>query len=151
MVEHILFQINARRHFNHLEPFFVHFKDRALCDKQGFAPLRGCKGGIVANLLDRMHELAMASLGDDLQSAVPAFDLQTTGGKGAAEHDFAGVLTDIDEAANADNFISEPADIDIAFGINLGKGQKGNIQSTAIIEIKLLGLVDNRIIIKRSP
>ena len=138
MVEYVFFQINARRHFNHLEPVFVHFKDRALCDKQGFATLRGCEGSIVANLLDRMHELAMASLSDDLQSAVPAFDLQTTGGKGAAEHDFAGVLTDIHKAANTDNLVSKPADIDIAFGINFGKRQKGDIQSTAIIKIKEL-------------
>ena len=61
-----------------------------------------------------------------------------------------GVLADIDETARADDLVAEAADIDVARLVDLGEGQKGEIEAAAVVEIELVGLIDHRLIVARQ-
>ena len=120
-------------------PAIVGAEQRALGHEQGGAALFGGKGRVVADLLDRSDELAVPAFLHDAQPAVLERGLQSAGGEGAAEHHLPGVLADVDEAADADDLVAEPADVDVALGIDLGKGQEGDVEAAAVVEVELVG------------
>src|ERR1700721_4389968 len=76
--------------------------------------------------------------------------IEPTAGEGPAETDGSGVLADIDEAAGTDDLVSEPAYIDVAMLIDLGKGQKGKLQPATVVEIELVRLIDHCLIVTRG-
>src|SRR5205085_3635700 len=61
--------------------------------------------------------------------------------------DSLGVLADIDESARAYDLVAKTADIDVASLVDFGKRKKGKIEPATVIEIKLIGLVDHRLIV----
>src|SRR5689334_18269740 len=71
-------------------------------------------------------------------------DIETAGGEGATEDDPLRVLADVHEAAHADDAVPEAADVDIAVGIDLGKGEEGDIEPAPVVEVELVRLVDHR-------
>jgi hypothetical protein len=77
-------------------------------------------------------------------------DLQSAAGKRSRENEPLGALGDIDETAGASEPGTEAAHIDIACSIRLRHPQTGKIKTSAIVEIKLLVLVQHRIRIKRG-
>ena len=79
-----------------------------------------------------------------------AGDLEPAGREGAAEDHALGVLADVDEAADADDLVAEPADVDVARRIDLGEGQEGEIEPAAVIEVELVGLVDHGVVVLRG-
>ena len=74
-------------------------------------------------------------------------DIETAGGKRAAEDHGLGVLADVDEAAGPHDLVAEAADIDVAGLVDLGKREKRQIEPAAVVEIELIGLVDHRLIV----
>ncbi len=82
-----------------------------------------------------------------LAPSVRPSDVKPAACERAAEDHRLRVLTDVDEAAGPDDPVAEAADIDVAFLIDLGEGQKRELKPAAIIEVELIGLVDNRLII----
>ncbi len=70
-------------------------------------------------------------------------DVQLARRQRAVEHDRAGVLADIDEAAHADDLVAKAAHIHVALGIDLREGQEGEIEPAAIVEIELRRLLDH--------
>jgi hypothetical protein len=68
-----------------------------------------------------------------------------SGAEGADEDHLLGILADVDEAAGAGKLRSELADIEIAGAIDLGEAQKRRIETSAVIEVKLIGLIDHRL------
>ena len=76
--------------------------------------------------------------------------VQVTCCEGAHQHHGFGVLADVDEAAGPGQARTELAYVQIALGIGLGQAQDGNIQTSTIVKVKLVGLVDHRLRIDRS-
>src|SRR5690242_20763640 len=91
----------------------------------------------VADLLELRNELAVtAFLANDRAPALPA-DIELARGQRATEHDTAGVLADVDEAADTDDPVTETADVDVALRVDFGEGKEGKIETSAVIEIEL--------------
>src|SRR5262249_58863703 len=143
----VAFEIDAWRNFDQFERAVDGAEDRALGHEHGRPALLLGEARVVANLLDRGHELAGPTFGKNTQTAAGTFELEPRGREGAAEHDFAGVLTDVKEAADADDLAAEAADIDVAPRIDFSEGQKGNVQPAAIVEIELVGLIDDGVVV----
>ena len=59
-------------------------------------------------------------------------------------------VADVDEAAGAGESGAKSGDIDVAQGIRLGETEEGDIESTPVIEIELVGLVHHRVGIDAS-
>ncbi|WP_243677202.1 hypothetical protein [Sodalis glossinidius] len=53
-------------------------------------------------------------------------------------------MADIDEAADAHDQIAKPADINVALCVDLREREKSQIETAAVMEIKLIGLIDHR-------
>ena len=85
----------------------------------------------------------MFALLRDTQASIANRHLQGARREGSAEDDLLGELADVNEAAHADDPSIEPAHIDTARGIHLGKGKESQVQSAAIVEIELVRLVYN--------
>ena len=92
-----------------------------------------------------VDELARAPFLDDLQLPVFNGNLQATGGEGADKHHGAAVLGDVDEATSTGQFGTKAADIDAARGVTLGQPQTSQVQPAAIVKIKLLVHVNDRV------
>ena len=71
-------------------------------------------------------------------------DVEIAGRQRAAEDHALRVLADVDEAADADDPVAEAADVDVAFGVDLGEREEREIETAAIVEIELRGLLDHR-------
>jgi hypothetical protein len=84
------------------------------------------------------------ALAPDLGAAAGPGDVEPAGGEGAAEHHLARVLADVHEAADADDLAVEAADVDVAACVDLREGQEGEVETAAVVEIELVGLVDHR-------
>ncbi len=94
-------------------------------------------------MLHLLHKLARMPLQPNLQAAIVWEHIQSTRCE-RAHHDYRlGVLADIDESTGTRQSRAEFTDIEIAVGVGLGQAQHGNIESAAIVEIKLVGLVDH--------
>ena len=124
MLEHhvghdVAFEIDARRDFDQFERSVDGPKNRALGHEHRGAPLLLGEARVVTDLLDCRHELAGTAFGKNTQAAAGTFDPKPAGRECAAEHDFAGVLADVDETADADDLAAEAADVDIAARVDL--------------------------------
>ena len=96
-------------------------------------------------MLDLPDELLRADVVQQLQPAPFDPDLQVAGGEGADEDDPLGRLRDVDETAGAGQPRPELADVEIALAIGLGQAQEGEVETTAIVEVELVRLVDDRL------
>src|SRR3954471_23497278 len=74
-------------------------------------------------------------------------NLESAGREGSAEHDFPRVLADIHEDADTDDRVAEAADIHVAFPVHLSEREKGNVETAAVVEVELIGLVDHRVVV----
>ena len=102
-------------------------------------------------VLDLTDELCHVAFVDDTQAAVLDRDAQSTSREGTDEYNFRGILTDVDEAAGAGEPWPEFTDVQIALLVRLGKPEKGCIKATAIIEVELIGLIDDGLRVRRRP
>src|SRR4029077_9333143 len=73
------------------------------------------------------------------------------GGERPEEEQAAGGLGDVDEAARADEPPAEAADVDVAVSVGLRHAEKGLVQPRAVVEVELVGLVDDRLRIRGRP
>ena len=96
-----------------------------------------------------VHEFPDVAVAHDLQYAVVTGDLHFARDKGAGEHDLLGVLADVDEAAGTSEARPEFRDVERAGLIGLREAQKRDVEAAAVVEIKLVGLVDHRLRVDR--
>ena len=101
-------------------------------------------------VLNVTNELVHVAIIDDAQTAVLDRNLQAARRKSADEHHLLGILADVDEAAGARKTRPEFADIQIALLVRLGETQKCRVEPAAIIEIELVGLVDDGLCVDRG-
>jgi hypothetical protein len=145
----VAFEVDPRSDLDKLQSAIDDPKDGALGDEDCGASFFGSKRRAVAHLFNSVDELPVAPFLCDRQSAINAGDLEATRGERATENHMLGVLADIDEAADADDLAVKPANVDVAFVIHLHERQEGKIETAAIVEIELVGLIDNRIVVLR--
>ena len=69
--------------------------------------------------------------------------LETACRKRAREQQLLGVLRDVDEAAGAGKPSSEAADVDVSLRIGLRHAETGEVETSAIVEVELLVLLDD--------
>ena len=100
----------------------------------------------------------MLDLGDEflrlafLQNAQPAVldaDHQPAGGERADEHDGLRVLADVDEAAGAREPRPELRHVEVALAVGLREPEERDIEPAAVVEVELVGLVDDRLRVGR--
>ena len=69
--------------------------------------------------------------------------------EGPGEHQPLGVLADVDEPPRARQLRPEPADIDIAQAVRLSHAQERGVETAAVIEVELGGLIQDGLRIYR--
>ncbi len=94
-------------------------------------------------MFDFGDELEYFALALDAQLPLVHGDFQVAGGEGAGEHHLSRVLADVDETARAGDARTEFRDVEIAVPVDLGQPQHRDVQATAIVEIELVGLIDD--------
>ena len=113
------------------------------------APLQGIFAG-VGPVLYLGNELAAAALTSDLEPPLRHPDLEPTGCERAGEHHALGVLADVDEAPGARKPGAELRDVEVAVRIGLRQAEDREVKPAPVVEIELVGLIDNRIGIDRG-
>src|SRR6516225_5304356 len=101
-------------------------------------------------MFDALDELARTRLLENLEFALRRGDTQAPGAKRSDKNHFLGALADVDETAGARELGTEFADVKVADLVDLRKPEKGRIQTAAIIEIELVGLVDDGLGVDRG-
>ena len=96
-------------------------------------------------MLDLGDELADVALPHDGETAVLHLDLERARRERADEHHGLGVLADVDEAAGARQPRTEARHVEIAVPVDLGEAEEGAVEPAAVVEIELIGLVDDRL------
>ena len=99
--------------------------------------------------MDPLDKLSIATFAQDLRSSIGPRNLESPRRERRAEHDFLGVLADIDESTEANDAITKTADVDVAVLVDLGKREERQIQSAPVIEVELIGLIDHGHVIGR--
>src|SRR5207237_1633143 len=77
-------------------------------------------------VVDAVHNLLVASL------------------ERKAKADRPGALRDVDESASPHDAATQPADVDVALAINLAGAHERGVQSSAVVEVKLRGMRNDR-------
>ena len=83
-----------------------------------------------------------------MPSANPS--LQTARREGAAEDQALGVLADVDESPHARQPGAEFAHVEVALAVRLRQAEEGQVESAAVVKIKLVRLIDDGLGIDRG-
>ena len=145
MSEDIFFNIDARCDFDEFQAFFGQFKHAAFRDVEDVFAVAGCIGTVESDLVDSFDELLGFAFLEDLDFAVFDSDFQAASRKGAAEVNIRCLLGNIRETAAAGNVATELADVDVARCIALSQTEVSDVQTAAIVEVELIGVVDDSI------
>ena len=144
MRDDIALGIESGRDLDQLQAVAADPEHGALGDKERDLAAFARHARAVANLFELRDEFLVPSLSANDRLAALPIDVEIAGRERAAEHDALGVLTDVDEAARADDPVAESADIDIALRIDLCERKEREVQSAAVIKIELRRLFDHR-------
>ena len=117
---------------------------RSVTIEHGLAALSGIGAGEGA-MLHLGDELADRPLPHDLEAAIANLNLERSRHEGADKNDGLGVLADVDETASARKTRTKARYVEIAVPIDLGEAEEGTIEPAAVVEIELVGLVDDRL------
>ena len=137
--ENVADDVDARRDLDELEPVGPQREHAALGHVEHVLPPLSGISAAEGDMLDVRHELAVFGLLADDEPAVARADILPAGAERADEHDFLGVLTDVDEAAGASELGAELADVEVAMPVDLGEAEKGRVEPAAVVEIELVG------------
>src|SRR6202012_1265555 len=99
----------------------------------------------IGDLFGAIDEFAYRTFLDDTKAAVADIDIEAGGRERSGEHQFFGVLRNIDEAAGARIARPEPAHIDVAAAVELRKGERRERAIPAVDEIELLHAIEQRL------
>src|SRR5215468_12053475 len=94
-------------------------------------------------MFDLAYEFGHAPLAGDGKSAVLDVNLRLARHKRADKHHRLGALTDVDKTASSRQPRTKARHVEIAAPVDLGEPQKGAVEPPAIIEVELVGLVDD--------
>ena len=100
-------------------------------------------------MFDLADKLCLITILDQAQASVLDRHAETTRCEGTDEHDLLGILTDIDEAAGARQARTKFAHIQVALAVGLREPKKRCVKPPAVIEVELIGLIDNGLCVDR--
>src|SRR4030095_7358735 len=100
-------------------------------------------------MLDLGDELGRRGVAPDPEASALDPDLAVAGAEVADEHDLARALADVDEAAGAGKAWGALRDVDVALGVGLRQAEEGDVEAAAVVEVELVGLVDDRLGVDR--
>ena len=98
-------------------------------------------------MFDAVDEFPDVGVLGDRELAVTTFDGEIAGDECADEDDLLGVLADVDEAAGAGQTWAEFRDVERAVAIGLREAEKGDVEPAAVVEVELVGLIDDSLCI----
>ena len=130
-----------------VNPSGLRAKTATFGDKQHVLTQFGGISAIVRHLLQLGHELGKSSFLPDQRLPILPVDVQATRCEGSAEDHGLGILGDVLEAADADDATTKTTDVDAALGIDLGEGEEGQIEAATIVEVELVGLIDDGVVV----
>ena len=79
----------------------------------------------------------------DREAPIAHLDLERPRRERADEHHRLGALADVDEAARAGEPRTEARDVEVAVPVDLGEAEEGAVEPAAVVEVELIGLVDD--------
>ena len=152
MRQYIPFEIHPWGDLNQFEaPGLVAAKHRSFGYKQGSLTILMCERARIGHLLHRTDELLFTTFARDLCLPTRPAYVEAAAGECRAEDHRLRVLTDIDEAARADNSVAESTDIDVAVLVDLCERKKRQLETTTVIKVELIRLINHSLIIARCP
>src|ERR1700712_1175524 len=101
-------------------------------------------------MLDSIDELLTVAIAHDFEAPALDRDIELARVERADKHDLLRALADVDEAARARELGAELADVEIAVAIRLRETQERNVEAAAVVEIELVGLIDDRLRVGRG-
>ena len=144
--EDVTLDVDTGRDFDQLKSIRGQFEHTALRHIKHRLPAMhrvGAGERAMLNFSDKFRHVAVL---DHVQAPVLDRDAEAPRRKGANEHHLLGVLTDVDKAAGAREARAEFAHVQIAFAVGLREPKKRRVKAAAIIEVELVGLVDNGLV-----
>src|SRR5208282_190093 len=103
-------------------------------------------GGVRAaegHVLDLLDKFSRRALVEDDELLVFNRHAQPAGVESTDEYDLLRVLADVDEPARAGELGPELTDVEIAARIDLGEAEESHVESAAVVEVELIGLIDH--------
>src|SRR5208282_4274672 len=103
-------------------------------------------GGVRAaegHVLDLLDKFSRRALVEDDELLVFNRHAQPAGVESTDEYDLLRVLADVDEPARAGELGPELTDVEIAARIDLGEAEESYVESAAVVEVELIGLIDH--------
>ena len=141
--EDVTVDIDAGRHLRQLKAIGDKAEDTALRDVQhALATPQGVVAGESA-MLDLAYELANVALAGDDEAPVRYLHGERPRRECAYEHHCLGALADVDEPARSSEARPEARHVEIAVPVDLGEAEECTIEPATIVEIELIGLVDD--------
>ena len=149
-VEDVVLDVDPGRDLDQLQTLPCEPEHAALGDIENvLAVLSGIRAGKGA-VLDLADELLVLAIALDQQLALDHRNLEVARCQRAAEHHLLRVLADVDEAAGAGQPRAELADVEVALSIRLRKAEEGDVKAPAVVEVELVGLVDDGLRVHRG-
>ncbi len=147
--ENIAFQIDARRNLDEFQALRAQLEYATLGNVEDrFEGRSRVRAGKRA-MLHFLDELPCDAIAVELELAVDDRDLAAARHECADEHDLLRILADVDKATGAGQPRPEPGYVQVAHAIGLRQPEEGEIEPTAVVEVELIGLVDDRVRIGR--
>src|SRR6478609_10795693 len=101
------------------------------------------------SVFDLAHEFRRLAFLEDAQASILDGDAELARCERADKHQLLGVLADVDETTSSGQPWSELADVQVTLRIRLSESKECCIEAATIVEIELIGLVNNRLRVDR--
>ena len=95
--------------------------------------------------MDAASKLSSATFLDNSEFAILNSQVQSAGRERAGKYHLACILADVDEAASTASLVPNRLTLTLPSAVDLGHAKNRNVQTTTIVEIKLLVLVNYRV------
>ena len=143
LVNDVSLHVNSRGDFDEFQSFRLKSENRTLGDKQDIATGVSGDGATEGNLFNLSHKLWNPTFVDDSEFSTFVNHFQAVCCECSTEHKSPCVLRDIDEAANSGKSSPEFRDVHISMLIDLGGSQCCEVETSAVVEVKLRRLIDD--------
>ena len=140
--QHIALEVHAGRDLDQLKALFAEAQHAALGDVEHGLARRAGPLAAESHMFHFVDELRHRAVAANAQPAVADVDLGA-GGERPDEKHVARSLADIDEPAGAGEPPTEAADVDVPVAVDLRYAKECLIQSRAVVEVELVGLIND--------
>src|SRR5690625_2977095 len=150
LVDDVGLSINSRRHPDQLQTVSVQSKNSSFSDVEHTLPAPTGLFSTKRDLIDFSHKFPVLTFRLNAQTSVTGSGKQPPGSERSTQDDGRGILAAISESTGADHPPTELRDIHVTSCIDLSEAEEGNIQPSAVIEVELCRLVEDRSGVRRD-